>query len=102
MTVTVSATDPRSLKALDVLATFDRWQKGHLKSSGRSFYAVPSSTDSNRLYLVDTRACDCPDFVRRQQPCKHVLAVRMAVLKGKIRSNLSAPTRVPLVGRLAV
>ena len=101
MTVTVSATDPRSLKALDVLARFDRWQKGHLKDGNRPFYAVPSSTDPNRLYLVDTRACDCPDFQRRQQPCKHVLAVRMAVLKGKIRSNLSAPTRVPLVGRLA-
>ena len=101
MTVTVSATDPCSLKALDVLATFDRWQKGHLKDGNRPFYAVPSSTDPNRLYLVDTRACSCPDFQRRQQPCKHVLAVRMAVLKGKIRSNLSAPTRVPLVGRLA-
>ena len=101
MTITVSATDPRSVKALDVLATFDRWQKGRLKGSGRSFYAVPSSTDPNRLYMVDTRECSCPDFQRRQQPCKHVLAVRMAVLKGKIRSNLSAPTRVPLVGRLA-
>ena len=102
MTVTVSTTDPRSLKALDVLATFDRWQKGHLKDGNRPFYAVPSSIDPNRLYLVDTRECSCPDFQRRQQCCKHSLAVRMAVLKGKIRSNPSAPTRVPLVGRLAV
>ena len=102
MTVTVSATDPRSLKALDVLASFDRWQRGHLKADGRSFYAVPSSTDPHRFYLVDCRECDCSDFQRRQQCCKHILAVRMAVLKGKIRSNLSPPTRVPLVGRLAV
>ena len=73
MTITVSTADPRSLKALAVLEMADRWQRGHLKGSGRSFFAIPSSADPTRLYMADARECTCPDFTRRGAPCKHVL-----------------------------
>jgi len=80
MTITVSTTDPRSLKALAVLETADRWHKGHTKS-GRSFYAVPASTDPNGFHMVDCRECTCQDFIRRGLDCKHILAVRLYVAK---------------------
>ncbi len=76
MTIEVSTSDPRSLKALAILEGADRWVKGHRKADGRSFYSVPSQT-SDAVYMVDTRECTCPDFVQRRQPCKHVLAVRL-------------------------
>ncbi len=53
MTVTVSPTDPRSVRALAVLATADRWVKGHRKADGRAFFAIPGS--NGRIYLTDTR-----------------------------------------------
>ena len=79
MTITVSTADPRSLKALALLEGADRWQKGHTKD-GRSFYAVPSQSGTV-LHMADTRACTCRDFERRQEACKHVLAVRLHVAR---------------------
>ena len=79
MTITVSTADPRSLKALALLEGADRWQKGHTRD-GRSFYAVPSQS-GDVLHMADTRACTCRDYERRQQACKHVLAVRLHVAR---------------------
>ena len=86
MTITVSTADPRSLKALAILETADRWVRGHRKADGRSFYAVPSQT-GNLVYMVDTRECTCEDFRRRQQPCKHILAVRLHVARVKAQQR---------------
>ena len=80
MTVTVSSDDPRSVKALSVLATAPRWTKGHTKD-GRPFFVVPGS--DGRVYWTDTRACTCPDHRERGVACKHVLAVRMWTLQHK-------------------
>jgi len=88
MTIVVSTSDARSLKALALLETADRWQKGHTKD-GRSFYAVPSQS-GDVLHMVDCRACTCRDFERRQDACKHILAVRLHVARLKGR-----PTRRP-------
>jgi hypothetical protein len=78
MTITVSTADPRSVRALAVLATADHWHRGHRKEDGRSFYTVPSS-DGSTVYLVDTRECTCPDHVNRGVDCAHILAVRLRV-----------------------
>ena len=83
MTITVSTADPRSLKALALLAGADRWQKGHTRD-GRSFYAVPSQS-GDVLHMADTRACTCRDYERRQDACKHVLAVRLHVARLQAR-----------------
>jgi len=75
MTVTVSPADPRSVRALAVLATADRWVKGHRKADGRAFFTIPGS--NGRLYHADTRDCTCPDARERGVTCKHQLAVRL-------------------------
>src|SRR5215211_9455547 len=100
MTITVSTDDRRSVKALEVYATADRWQKGHTRD-GRSFYAVPSSSQPNLFHLTDTRECSCADFQQRRLACKHVLAVRMrvAVLGGTARPRTEKPRLTgPAVG----
>jgi len=75
MTVTIAPTDPRSVRALAVFATADRWVKGHRKSDGRAFFTIPGS--NGRLYHADCRDCSCPDARERGVTCKHQLAVRL-------------------------
>jgi hypothetical protein len=43
---------------------------------------VPSCTGRG-FYSVDYRqeTCDCPDFLRREETCKHILAVGVHVAK---------------------
>jgi len=82
MTITIDSTDKRSVRALAVLSTSDRWHRGHTKS-GRSFWAVPSSTDPNHFYMVDVRACTCRDHTTRGVDCAHMLAVRLKVAQIK-------------------
>jgi len=80
VTVTIDPTDPRSVRALAVFATADRWVKGHRKADGRAFFAIPGSAGA--IYYADTRDCTCPDRQqRRVEACKHVLAVRLWKLK---------------------
>ena len=90
MTVTISPDDPRSVRALAVLAQAPRWTKGHTRD-GRAFFVVPGS--KGRIYWTDTRACTCPDARERGVACKHVLAVRMWTLahKGEAPAATSAP-----------
>ena len=91
MTVTISPDDPRSVRALAVLATADRWVKGHTKD-GRAFFVIPGS--NGRLYWTDTRDCTCPDRRERAVYCKHMLAVRMWALRHK-----AAPAPSKVAGR---
>ena len=85
MTITISSTDPRSIKAVEIASTAGQWLKcrGH---DGRKAFGVLSS-DGTRHHLVDCQRCTCPDFEHRQQPCKHVLAVRLHVELTKAQSR---------------
>ena len=94
MTIEVSTDNRRSVKALAILATSDRWHRGHRKEDGRPFYAVPSSSDPTRYYLVDVRACTCPDHASRGVECCHILAVRMRVAQ----LTAAKPTRTLCAG----
>ena len=78
MVITVSPTNPRSVRGLAVLATADRWTKGHTKS-GRPFFVIPGSR--GRVYWTDTRDCTCPDRRERDETCKHILAVRLWAIR---------------------
>ena len=84
MTITVSTSDPRSLKALAVLETADRWQRGHLKDGNRPFFAIPSSKDPSRLYMTDARDCTCADHTVRGVDCCHMLAVRLWIARQQV------------------
>ena len=76
MTITISSEDHRSLKAIEIAAAAGQWAKCRTRD-GHKFYAVPSQHDANVRYLADLHTCTCPDFQRRQQACKHVLAIRL-------------------------
>ena len=77
MTITIDKTDRRSTKALAVLATAAAWTNGHRKDDGRAFFVIPSQTGQGGPYWTDQRQSTCPDYQRRQEPCKHILAVRL-------------------------
>ena len=91
MVVQVSSSDPRSLKALDILQTAEQWTKGHRKSDGAAFFVIPSSSGS-RLYWTNTRECTCPDAIQRGVTCKHQFAVRLWLARhqGEQASTLKA------------
>jgi hypothetical protein len=48
-------------------------------TNGRGFYAVPSSSDPTRVYLVEQwpskLTCPCKDAFFRHRQCKHILGV---------------------------
>jgi SWIM zinc finger len=76
MTVTISETDPRSIKAIEIAAGAAQWLKCRL-ADGHKAYGVPSQQTPGQYHVADCRACSCPDFRRRHDACKHVLAVRL-------------------------
>ena len=82
MMITVSTTDPRSLKALQILETADRWSPVYHPTTGAKFYRVPSQSDARVYYLTNCATCDCPDN-RPDRACKHRLAVRLFVARHK-------------------
>lgn len=88
MTVTIDASDSRSIKALEIAAGASGWLKVR-SVDGELGYGIPSSCQPGRFYLVSAEACDCPDFKRfgltgarigqvgEHRACKHVRAVRL-------------------------
>lgn len=88
MTFTISADDPRTIRALEIAATADRWQRWRT-DDGQPTYRVPSQSEPDRSYLVTPSSCDCSDFRRNgmsavvlddvgeQRACKHMLAVQL-------------------------
>ena len=87
MTVTISADDPRTIRALELAAEADQWLKGRNRD-GEEVFGVPSQSDPGHYYIVTRSSCDCPDFrhnsgsgsggeAAEARACKHVLAVRL-------------------------
>ena len=91
MTVTIDSTDKRSVRALAVLATADRWVKGHRKADNRPFFTMAGS--NGRLYHADCRDCTCPDRQQRRLDCKHMLAIRLWTIQQE--ATAPAPARGP-------
>src|SRR5215210_727271 len=81
MVVTVSSTDPRSVKALALLPRARTWTHGTRKCDGRAFLIAPASTPGHSYY-VDARGaeCTCPDRQTRRVTCKHMLAARLLLV----------------------
>jgi hypothetical protein len=87
MTFTISADDPRTIRAIEIAADADHWLR-YSDGAGNEAYRVPSQGDPGRFYLVTPSTCDCADFRRNELPavqdgatelraCKHILAVRL-------------------------
>jgi hypothetical protein len=83
MTIAQSRTapKPRELRALELYRT-----RGHeIHQTAEDLYLVPSCRGGG-FYSVDYReeTCDCPDHEIRQENCKHILALGIAIAKGRI------------------
>ena len=82
MTFTISADDPRTIKAIELAAEAENWLVGRNRA-GDEVFGVPSQCDSTRYYIVTRATCDCADFRNRAEDgvtdhvCKHILAVRL-------------------------
>ena len=88
MSITISADDPRSIRAIEIAAEADQWLM-YRNQDGDQVYGVPSQSEPRRYYVVTLASCDCPDFERNVlavmpadegselRACKHVLAVRL-------------------------
>lgn len=61
-------------------------------------WIVPSQTSSSTRYTVNPSlaapSCDCDDFQLRQQPCKHIAAVRL-LLDRQIKGEPPPPPPIP-------
>jgi len=96
MTVTVSSTDPRSVKALTLLAQSSTWTHGRRKCDALPFAIVPGSNGAT--YMVSQLGCTCPDANRRGVMCKHQTAYRLwLVQEGRVSTMVeTAPAPAPL------
>jgi len=88
MSITISADDPRSIRAIEIAAEADKWLM-YRNVGGQQVFGVPSQSEPRRYYVVTLSSCDCADFERNAlmvmpsaeakelRACKHVLAVRL-------------------------
>lgn len=87
MGITISADDPRSIRAIEIAARASKWLTA-MTTDGQPAFRVPSQTHIGRSYLVTRFTCDCPDFAQARdeldeeddddaRACKHILAVRL-------------------------
>jgi hypothetical protein len=89
--ITISADDPRSIRAIEIAARASKWLTA-MTPDGQPAFRVPSQTHIGRSYLVTRFTCDCPDFAHAHdefdeeedgddddnaRACKHILAVRL-------------------------
>jgi len=84
MTVkTIPANDPKTARAVRaMLGMVNRQIKVSPFIAGRIWVVESSMSGSLREYMVcrgDEWSCTCPDFQKRRQDCKHILAVRLLV-----------------------
>ena len=60
-------------------------ESGKIRKYGESRWLVPSQSSPARYYVdlanVDEPTCNCPDFIERRLPCKHVFAVAYFVVR---------------------
>jgi len=88
MSITISADDPRSIKAIEIAAEAGQWAKVTTRD-GRQVFGIPSQRDPSHLYFVDLTSCTCEDFARNGLSefrvgmsgehglCKHIRAVKL-------------------------
>ena len=96
MTVELSPSDPRSVKALALLPQARAWVTGHRKADGRAFLVAPASKPG-AVYFVDARGaeCTCPDRQQRRVTCKHMLAARLLLVERGEPAAAPQPSPAP-------
>jgi hypothetical protein len=106
MSITISADDPRTIRAVEIAAEAGKWRRWY-SPEGQQVFGVPSQSHSGHTYRVTLNTCDCPDFLRGgEQPlvdnaaddpraCKHILAVRLYCELVRGQRDRSAPAADP-------
>jgi hypothetical protein len=94
VTFTISADDPKSIRAVELAAEADLWLTGRNRA-GEDVYGVPSQADPSHYYIVTSASCDCPDYAHTSTACKHMLAVRLhrELVRAQQRRTQPARTR---------
>jgi hypothetical protein len=108
--ITISADDPRTIRAIEIAANADGWLRWR-SADGHEAYGVPSQSNPGHHYVVTPSSCDCPDF-RRDAPlddgnepraCKHMLAVRLFAELVRAQQQHPPPPRPrPTRGHLSI
>jgi len=73
--------DARQQKGLEIAAM------SKITKRGAETWIVPSQTMNGKYAVTITeegKACTCPDFELRQQPCKHVFAVQYVLFREQV------------------
>src|SRR5882672_6134322 len=108
MSITISADDPRTIRAIEIAAEADQWLM-YRNVDGHQVYGVPSQSEPRRYYVVTLSSCDCADFERNAlavmpsaegselRACKHILAVRLHC--ELVRAQQLEPQRTTAAGR---
>lgn len=77
-TITLSTTNPRSLDAVRLAATSNRWLRCVHRSSGERVTGIQSQTKKGLVHLTTLLTCSCADTrYRPSETCKHRLALRL-------------------------
>jgi uncharacterized Zn finger protein len=92
VSITISADDPRSIRAIEIAANASHWRVTR-DAEGRQLFRIPSQSQSGVLYLVTESSCTCTDFLKADgdHACKHILAVRLYC--ELVRAQESRPAR---------
>jgi hypothetical protein len=67
--VTLSSDDPRSLRAVELAASADRWSRQQTASG--TVYRIPSQRTFGRAYMVTPTSCDCYDALHTTCKASH-------------------------------
>src|SRR5581483_10230104 len=78
----MSEQSERKERGLIIAATTKLTQDGNV-------WRVPSQSGYKPYYRVDPQAktCDCPDYEKREAPCKHIYAVEIVVQRETITTT---------------
>jgi hypothetical protein len=91
VTFTISADDPRTIRAIEIAAGADCWLKGR-NEAGDEVFGVPSQSETGRYHIVTRATCDCPAFTFTQLVCKHILAVRLHTELARAQQHQPRPS----------
>lgn len=68
----------REIRGLRILST-----GGHIEKLSEHVFRVKSQSDQGILYRInlvnDEWSCDCLDFIKRKENCKHICAIILAL-----------------------
>src|SRR5690242_18015330 len=91
-TLTLTSSDPRHQRAILLAADSGQWLRPDRLIAGRRVVGIPSSRDRARYWFTDGVTCQCPDFQRRGQACKHIIAAKLDAIARSPRQPQPAST----------